>query len=337
MRTNADLNPTTPSIKHILGWLMASAAILSSLPAQAQEARCRYVNLSEINFQVAENQPLVEAKVNQHSGQFLLGTGSTQSAIFSDFAEKTGLALKHTTQSKVGIGGEIKNYAALIESMSIGKIKGERLKFPVLKQDLVPPNTAGILGSDFLFRYDIEIDWGKGVLRFFHPENCAADAPLAYWDRNAITVPLDTDSEQDQRPIIEVMLNGQKLRALISSSSTATMVDLAHLKKSGIPFQQGEKLPDVTGIGENPMQAWRAQFDLLQIGTYQLANPRFKVADFWGNLAKQDNTQKNADRLRKKYQMVLGADFLRTHRVLFAYSQKKFYFSPVATPESSPK
>ena len=334
MQANTKLNHATPSIPRMLGWLMASVTILS-LPVQAQEARCRYVNLSEINFQVTQNQPLVEAKVNQNSGQFLLSTGATQSAIFSDFAEKTGLALKHTTKTKAGIGGYTRNYTTLIESMSIGKIKGERLKFPVLKQDLVPTNIAGILGSDFLLRHDIEIDWSKSVLRFFHPENCAPDAPLAYWDQDAIVVPLEIDAEQS--PIIEVMLNGQKLRARISSGSTATMVDLAHLKKSGIAFQQGEKLPDVSGIGENQMQAWRAQFDLLQIGTYQLAKPSFKVADFWGNLAKQDNTQKNADSMRKNYQMVLGADFLRTHRVLFATSQKKLYFSAAPTTEQSEK
>lgn len=334
MRVNTNQNHATHHIQRMLGCFLASAAILS-MPAQAQEARCRYVNLSEIHFQVSQNQPLVEAKVNQESGQFLLATGSVQSAIFSDFAEKTGLALKHTTKTKAGVGGYTKNYAALIDSMSIGKIKGERLKFPVLNQDLVPTNIAGVLGSEFLFRHDIEIDWSKNVLRFFHPENCAPNAPLAYWDQEANTVPLDIEAEQS--PIIEVMLNGQKLRALISSGSTSTMVDLVHLNNSGITFQQGEKLHDVNGIGENPMPAWRAQFDLLQIGNYQLAKPRFKVADFWGNLAKQDHSQKNANSMRKNYQMVLGADFLRTHRVLFATSQKKLYFSRLPTPGSFEK
>ena len=49
--------------------------------------------------------------------------------------------------------------------------------------------------------------------------------------------------------------------------------------------------------------------------------------DMWGAVRADSNNWATAEMIADQPEMLLGADFLRSHRVLFAASQRRFYFS----------
>jgi len=61
---------------------------------------------------------------------------------------------------------------------------------------------------------------------------------------------------------------------------------------------------------------WIVPFDSFSIGGETIAHPRFAVTEL---TTRTYNTRAPG--------MVLGRDFLRTHRVLLAFGQKRMYFS----------
>lgn len=71
---------------------------------------------------------------------------------------------------------------------------------------------------------------------------------------------------------------------------------------------------EVVGIGERRVGHWSTRVDTLSIGDETIRNARIGVVETLGDLG---------------IDIVLGADFLRSHRVLFAMSQEKLYISYV--------
>jgi TPR repeat protein len=71
-------------------------------------------------------------------------------------------------------------------------------------------------------------------------------------------------------------------------------------------------LPNVTGIGNEAAAAWSTPVRTVQIGDETIQNGSLEIIYSRG---------------RETEDLVLGQDFLRTHRVLFALAQKKLYLS----------
>jgi hypothetical protein len=83
------------------------------------------------------------------------------------------------------------------------------------------------------------------------------------------------------------------------------------------------------GIGEHPVDTRVAIFDRIEIGTEQIKHARLEVADIFGDNKEMETGSylpHPAD-IRDKPDMLLGADFLRSHRVLIAAEQHLLYFT----------
>lgn len=148
-------------------------------------------------------------------------------------------------------------------------------------------------------------------MKFFRPVDCK-NAFLAYWSRDAVVVPFESGSN-GKNPHLQVMVNGVKMTAIIDSGAGASSITLRAAKRAGLKLDA----PGVTragvahGVGDRKAARWRTSFDTFQIGDEIVRNAELGVADY--ELGQID--------------MLLGADFLRAHRVLFAMSQKKLYLS----------
>jgi hypothetical protein len=71
----------------------------------------------------------------------------------------------------------------------------------------------------------------------------------------------------------------------------------------------------VVGYGKNSVDSWTGQFETFAIGDEVIRNPRIRFADL---------AQHTGD---SQAGMLLGADFLHSHRVLVSRSQGKLYFT----------
>jgi len=126
-------------------------------------------------------------------------------------------------------------------------------------------------------------------------------------------VPFESSWSSSPNPQFTVLLNGKKLNAVIDSGASVTSVTLDAAKRAGIKLDAPnvQRLGESVGVGEARVARWGATFDTLQIGGEIIRNADVGVLD--ASFGQID--------------LLLGADFLRAHRVLFAMSQHKLYIS----------
>ena len=85
----------------------------------------------------------------------------------------------------------------------------------------------------------------------------------------------------------------------------------------------------ITGFGNERLDSWLATLESFAIGNEVIRNPRLPFADLWQHTRTETVGSNIRQQVFKAPDLLLGADFLRTHRVLVSYSQSKLYFSYV--------
>lgn len=122
-------------------------------------------------FQYTHSLILVEVKLqgSQDKWVFLLSTGTNLSAIDHGLAEALGLAITEGQDSVLGTAGKEPYNRVLIPQLSLGGVDYKDLRFACRElKDLLPGEPFrihGILGTDFLRQFAIDIDFAKQRLR----------------------------------------------------------------------------------------------------------------------------------------------------------------------------
>ncbi|WP_332856630.1 retroviral-like aspartic protease family protein [Duganella sp. S19_KUP01_CR8] len=305
---------THPTLQRLLGAGLLLAAQALSPSAHA----CRYTELAalDINIQAASGMPYVEGQVNGKTVRMLVDTGSARTLLTRAEMDRQQLPLTRTLNRVRGMGGDTAMFAAQPEEVIIGPSRVAKAWFPVV-DGFDYPGYGGMVGADYLLQSDLEIALAERKLKFFKEEGCSAKS-LAYWDTQALDVPLEL-SDQHSAAYVQVQLNGRPLRALIDTGAEQSVVDLATAAALGVSTtSQGVSAAgDGVGVAGKPTPHWRAGFDSFAIGEENIGHPQILLAEI-------PNTQQFGI---KHIDMILGRDFLRAHRVLLAASQQRFYYS----------
>ncbi len=286
--------------------LLPGAAMAQSLPAA-----CNIGEVGTLPLQFTANMvPLVEASINGHAVPALLDLGlQTATSLDRKTLEKLGVKVR---SSDSNIGG-IQVLNSLIEHFAVGKIEFRRSWFVV--EEFPHEGIGAKIGANYLLRHDVEIALDGGYLKYFKPSGCSK-AQLAYWDPRAASVPADIDPlRKDLRPWFKVRINGKEISAVLSTASANSTIDRFTAARMGLtPESPGATQEEpVTGWYERSQPVWSVPVPQMSIGD-------LAVKDFRLHLMNLDLSGE---------MLILGADFLRQHRVYIAMGQRKIYFSKV--------
>ncbi len=298
-------------------------------PAQADSAtpHCRYVNLVTLPAEMAGNRVVVQGSINGKASPMLIDTGAQRTTLASQGVDYFGLSLLHSQVSQSGIGGEAVTYQAVADDMALGKFHTWPHKRLMVEMNSLLAYKV-IVGADILFNSDVEFNPADHYIKFFKPADCDKTS-LAYWSDGAIDVASADISSTDIRQVVTVEINGQKLRALIDSGSQYSLVNTAFAARLGITpgSPNVKKIGTAMGSGTHQIDTWISKFDSFSIGEETIKNPSFLMTDLWGAMLSDNNNIAMSAFTHDQPDMLLGADFLRTHRVLMALSQHRLYFS----------
>jgi predicted aspartyl protease len=296
--------------------LCLARALLAALVVTAPPAfaACKLVKTDEWPVRFQGNLPMLEGSINGKKVNVLLDTGAFASTIITGTAERLDLPMELTGTRAVGVGGEARIYMTRIGELRIGDAVRSNIRVRAMGESS-NPGLDFILGDDFLSRADIEFDYAKKVVRIFQPVDCK-DAWLAYWDANAQRVPM----ENQRQIVISIAINGRQTLALLDSGAYSSVVSLPFAATLGIaPGGEGVQESGCSrGVGADLVKAWVARFDSIAIGGETIRDARLRIADFMPSIA-------TGTSLRQE--MLLGSDFLRSHRVLVSRTQRYVYFS----------
>jgi predicted aspartyl protease len=279
-------------------------------------ASCALEKLTDIPVSMIGNQPMVSASIDGHALTFVIDSGAFYSIVTPSVASGLHLQpMKWATDFMIeGVGGASDYDVARAKSFSWGGRQFADVDFIIAPVTGLGKASAGVLGRNVLSRWDVEFDLNDGIIRQFRPHDCGS-LNLAYWATGKPVSILDLRYEEGPHKAFtaDAYLNGQKLRVLFDTGAAVSMVGLRAAARAGI----GPGSPDVVaagmtnGIGPNRVQTWIAPVTSFRIADEEIRATHLRIGDL--NLDDVD--------------MLVGADFFKSHRIYVANSQRQLYFT----------
>jgi len=241
-------------------------------------------------------------------------------------ARRLGLVARSSPDRMRGIGGDSRVRVARVDELRIGAWSARALTVHV-GGELAIAGVDLVLGEDVLHTLDLEFDYARGAIRVFEPAACGA-ASATGWQPPAQALSFERD---DRAVRLSLEVNAIPALALLDSGAVRTLVSLDFAYRAGLAPDAPGVVPAgcAAGLGGQAVRAWAGRFDSLRLGQETLRDAQLAFADF---TVAPDAPLLRAPALsysRRSPDVLLGNDFLRTHRVLVARSEGRVYFSYV--------
>jgi predicted aspartyl protease len=290
---------------------MLTAAILSSAvemlnvigsPAKthrpAAEAACQLDLKAELPVAQRGGRIMTTVSVNDRPLTLVVNTGAVGIALNADVVEALNLAPKPRPVSKTRKPAPATG-AGRVFAMQMLALGAEHWLWVAGAESAAPVADAdGVLGMSLLKYYDVEFDFGRGVMRLYSASGCKG--AFAPWTGAYQRLP-STQSE-DAQFVIPVLLDGRRRRAVIDTGADVTLVDRHAAGQAGM----------LREAGWDPVALHRHQFRSLAVGAEIRDHP---------TLAIPGPDIEGAD-------VVLGIDFLKTHGVWLSNYTGQVFIQP---------
>ena len=305
-------------------WCWGAVAVFLSCSAPAQEAsHCKILKLASLPIDFSGLQPSLHAKFNGVDLHLVMDSGATTTTLFPSAVHDAGLEEIHSDLTSVGVGGMVHTFVAFAKDVEIGPSRGTNLRFLGTSETQIH-GADGLLGADYLFRTDLELMLRDKQVVFLQAEGCGG-GPISYWDPDAPWIESHDVSGMDLRQQVDVRINGHVFTALLDSGAQRSVLDLNAAAKIGLaPESEGiESAGELSGVGSRKQAVWRARIESFEIGPEAIRNTKIQIADLYGAARNDHGRQTKVSGA----DMILGADFIRAHHLLFARSQHRLYFT----------
>jgi len=300
---------------------LAMLALQPGVLCAANASSCKLMQLAELPIYLDGRRTVVPAKINDADAQFVLDSGAFWSTMTLATAKQYGLSVNYTQMPDlqiVGAGGSVSAGITTIKNLSLFGIPYKNVDFIVVGSQL-GDGVAGLIGQNLLRYADIDYDLGHGRLRLFITKQCR-DTSLAYWvtagDKLSV-VKMESTNIRAPHTITTAYLNGERIRVLLDTGAAASMVTLRAARRAGLtPDSAGVEPGGLDGgIGQRRYDTWIGRFTSFKIGDEEIQNARLRFGD----------ADIPAD-------MLLGADFFLSHRIMVSNSQDKLYITYAGGP-----
>ncbi len=310
------------------GVLIAMTA-LSPLAAHAAEAPasgCRLAKVGELPLKFENNRPLVTLSINGKPADFLIDTGAEISVMYKDAVTANNLSLVRSTDIEMaGVGGIQAAGLTTIASLKMARFEMNNVQMVVLERGK-SSERAGLLGRELLGQIDLEMDFAANTIRLFKSENCGGQS-LAYWTQTPEIADMRHDSRTDPFKI-DVLVNGHRVDAILDSGAQTSVITQGVAELAGVrPIDYAPGTDTSFGTGPKAVHTRVAVFDTVTIGDEQIKHAKLRVGNFFAadtGVPIGSHIPRSIDGLPE---MLLGADFFRSHRVMLVTSQKRVYFT----------
>src|SRR5438105_11627601 len=176
----------------------------------------------------------------------LLDTGGTISEITPATVAALGLESHKTPNLRFyDVKGNYVDHATVVPDFAIGDLAGHNVDFVVGPDGLFPENEniAGILGPGILRFYDVALDFENRKFMLLSQDHC--EGKVIYWKADAVAaVPMEV-VRASGHIVVPVVLDGQKLNALIDTGATNSVLNLSVAEGD---FKLSLKQPDMAPI-----------------------------------------------------------------------------------------
>jgi predicted aspartyl protease len=319
----------------LLRLAVAVAATLVVADAAMAQGKCQFVRVVEWPVRMVRSKILVDGAINGKSVGIVLDTGATRSLVVRATAARLELPRHEAPGIRMfGVGGETKAEIAVIDELTLGKAPLKGVQFLVAGEGDWPPGMDVLLGEDFLQNFDLEFDLAHNAVRLYQPKDCDS-AWLAYWTKDVVgEVEIERIDSNRAQIQFQVHVNDKPIDAELDSGASSTILTKAQAEALGVtPDTPGTRHAGTTGgLGARTVDWYVGSFKSFAIGNESIPDVRLRFADLYKDQTYSSTTSRVIKNIARNQPMLIGADFLRAHRVLVAHSQRKMYFSYAGGP-----
>ena len=299
--------------KSALVALIVLAGLATASRARAADA-CKLLELGELPVHMDGLKPMVDVQINGMPVRLIADSG----AFFSTLGEGEARRLKLRTfvgreMLVKGVNGYVNAQVEAAQDFTILRHTFKDVEF-VVAPNYYSTRAAGLLGQNILNAWETEFDLANGSIRLWRERDCG-NANLAYWAKDLPLSFIHVDPTQDHDHEIRgrVSINGVDVSAIFDTGASRSVLSLRGAARVGIKRDDPALLPNGTsgGVGRRQVQSWIAPVQSFKIGDEEIKNTRLRV----GEIEIQD-----AD-------MLIGADFFLSHRVLVSNAQQRLYLT----------
>jgi len=301
---------------HRTASLVLTLALLAPAARAAAAEPCKASLIGELPVTMEGMKPLVHAAVNGTDELFVADSGAFYSMLMPAAAEQLHLRLQPAPGYLTGVGGTARVSLTTVKTFTIFKVDVHDVDFLVGGRDLFRGAAAGLLGQNVFRIGDVEYDLANRVIRILKPQGDCSKTSLAYWanDQGLAYSQIDIDFATRMQPhtMGSAYVNGVRIRVEFDTGADSSHVALDAAARAGItPNSPGVKPGgNSRGIGAAVVPTWIAPFASFKIGDEEIRNTHLRIAERTGH-----------------YDMLIGADFFLSHRILVASTQRKLYFT----------
>ena len=178
----------------------------------------------------------------------------------------------------------------------------------------VSSDIDGFLGQNILGGVEVEYDLANGALRLFKAKDCPTEV-IAYWATSARPgiLPISRMTPTDRHITASGKVNGQPIRVMFDTGAGRSVLRRQTAERIGIR-RDGDGVVSgglSWGFGSKLAETWIVPVDSFEIADEKVQHTRLRIADI---------TLDAAD-------MLIGADFFLSHRVMISSTQHRLYFT----------
>ena len=310
----------------------AACLLVGLVPCAPAAADCQILQIAELPVETTDNRVVIHGEINGQKVAALVDTGSAMSFLWRPAARKLGLHLVDDSRVHMyGIGGETLVQATVVRELKLDKLTASNVRLAVAGD--LAADFDMILGADILSRFTVEFDLAHGAVRLFQPRQCRPEQ-LAYWAKAYSFADLIASPADSTRVQTTVLLNGKPVRAILDSGTAVSTVSSAAAEMAGVPPDGGTTASGqrIGGIGRKSLQSWTGTFASFSIGDETIRNAQLRIAE----LNQNSQVERTGSRIQATREivptMLIGADFLRSHRLVVAGADRKLVFTYIGGP-----
>jgi predicted aspartyl protease len=306
----------------LLAALVLAAAGVPAGGANA-DSKCRFERITELPIWIEHGRPVTVGTLNGRKIGVLIDTGSGASVVERLALERLAVPGFRDVSLR-SLAGEARTlgHTVRIQEFRLGGTVRRDWRVLVSPEDSFGSDIAVSLGQDFFRNVDVEFDFPNAAMRIYQAEDCGA-ARLSYWTGDQPSN--EAAIERSTQLRLTLQINGEPVRAQLDSGASNSVIDSAFAARLGVTRRSPGVVDGgcAAGLARDPIDTWIGKFDTVTIGDERIQNARIR----FGELSRGFASGSAKLELQRLPEMLLGVDFLRSHRVLVAQSQGRIYFT----------
>jgi predicted aspartyl protease len=262
---------------------------------------------------------LVAAEINGSPVTMIVDTGAQWTTITPQTVQRLQLPPDPWNGGlHRGVGSFSNSVNAVARSFRLGGTAFENRSLSVAPLALgaeISPPFAGLLGADFLYQFDLDIDVPHRTLGLYRNGGCRAGVPA--WGNAAVAIPLVKSATN--RLNLAASVDGHPFRAIIDTGASVSLITRPNALRAGVAPESLDRDTAIRGhgLGTEPVTMRQHVFGEVQIGPERFTRREMAVG---GTLLGGGD-------------MLLGLDYLGTRRVWVSYALRRMFIgAPTAKP-----